>query len=73
MPSKGSGRSLGSLELAVREGDKLVAVGAVGTGFSVRVGDELKRRLDRLKVAKPLVDGPITRNRSIVWVKPELV
>jgi bifunctional non-homologous end joining protein LigD len=73
MPSKGAGRSLGSLELAVRDGDALTSVGRCGSGFSQREADRLKRQLDGLKTAKPAVSGPAARDKSVVWVKPELV
>lgn len=73
VPSKGAGRSLGSLELAVRDGDTLTSVGRCGSGFSQREADRLKRQLDALKTAKPAISGPATRDRSVIWVKPELV
>lgn len=73
VPSKGSGRGLGSLELAVRQGDALVSVGRVGSGFSAKAGDDIKRRLDALKLTAPAITGPAARDRSVVWVKPELV
>jgi bifunctional non-homologous end joining protein LigD len=72
VPSKGAGRSLGSLELAVRDGDTLTSVGRCGSGFSQREADQLKRQLDALKTAKPAITGPAARDRSVVWVKPEL-
>lgn len=73
VPSQGSGRSLGSLELAVSEGDTLVSVGRVGSGFSVKGAADLKRRLDGLRIKKPTITGDAARDRSVVWVKPELV
>lgn len=73
VPSKGSGRSLGALALAVMEGDALVSVGRVGSGFSTKGADALKRRLDALRIQKPPISGDAARDRAVVWVKPELV
>ncbi|QPB18975.1 non-homologous end-joining DNA ligase [Rhizobium sp. 007] len=63
---------IGSLLLAARKGDGLVYVGNVGTGFNERTAQELREKLDRLKVTKPPVtyDG---RRKGLVWVRPTLI
>ncbi|ULJ72161.1 non-homologous end-joining DNA ligase [Rhizobium gallicum] len=63
---------IGSLLLAARKGNGLVYVGNVGTGFNERTAQELREKLDRLKVTKPPVtyDG---RRKGLVWVRPMLI
>ncbi|AJD42597.1 ATP-dependent DNA ligase [Rhizobium sp. SEMIA 4085] len=63
---------IGSLLLAARKGNGLVYVGNVGTGFNERAAQELREKLDRLKVTKPAVtyDG---RRKGLVWVRPTLI
>jgi bifunctional non-homologous end joining protein LigD len=46
---------LGRLYLAVRQGDELVYVGGVGTGFNYRSGMELMTKLKPLRVNKAQV------------------
>ncbi|MBB4231116.1 non-homologous end-joining DNA ligase [Rhizobium mongolense] len=63
---------IGSLLLAARKGNGLVYVGNVGTGFNERAAQELREKLDRLKVTKPSVtyDG---RRKGLVWVRPTVI
>jgi bifunctional non-homologous end joining protein LigD len=63
---------IGSLLLAARKGNGLVYVGNVGTGFNERTAQELREKLDRLKVTKPPAnyDG---RRKGLVWVRPTLI
>jgi bifunctional non-homologous end joining protein LigD len=71
-PSSHSSKELGSLLLAVSDGQELQFAGKVGTGFSARLRRELKDALDRDVVEKPaLRDAP--RIREATWVKPRLV
>jgi bifunctional non-homologous end joining protein LigD len=78
--TKGKGRraeSFGSLVLAVRQGDELVWVGNVGTGFDEK---EIQRLL---KLMRPLVREtspfpvppkmPRVRKEDVVWLEPKLV
>ncbi|WP_425355772.1 ATP-dependent DNA ligase [Rhizobium leguminosarum] len=53
------------------QGNELVYVGGVGTGFNERSADELREQMDRLIIAKPAVDTG--RKRNAVFVRPELV
>jgi bifunctional non-homologous end joining protein LigD len=78
--TKGKGRrerSLGSLVLAVREGDELVWVGNVGTGFTDKEIDRLLAKLRPLeRPGSPLREVPKmpkVRKGDVIWVEPELV
>jgi bifunctional non-homologous end joining protein LigD len=73
VPSKGSGRGLGSLVVGYREGEALKPAGRVGTGFTVKTADDLKRRLDALASETSPYEGKAGRERGVVWVRPELV
>jgi bifunctional non-homologous end joining protein LigD len=56
--------------LAARQGDKLVYVGGVGTGFNYRSATELLNKLKPLRVSK----APVAyRSADAMWVAPELV
>jgi bifunctional non-homologous end joining protein LigD len=65
-------RAIGALLLAVREGDRLVYAGKVGTGFSEALRRELLRRLEPDRVADPPAAGA-PRLRAARWVRPRLV
>jgi bifunctional non-homologous end joining protein LigD len=78
--TKGQGRrarGFGSLVLAVREGDGLVYVGNVGTGFSDRDIRELLDQLESLRrSATPFPEVPKmpkVKKGDVVWVEPQLV
>ena len=73
MPSKGSGRALGSIVAAYHEGDELKGAGKVGTGFTQQSAAALKKQLDALKTDRSPLTGAAAKERGIVWVKPELV
>ncbi len=61
---------LGSLLLAGRRGYDWVYVGSVGTGFSGKQADHLKKTLDRLKTSKPVV--PL-KGKRLVFAQPTLI
>jgi bifunctional non-homologous end joining protein LigD len=78
--TRGQGRrsgSFGSLILAVREGNDLVWVGNVGTGFNEREIERLLRLLRPLErkttplAAEPKM--PRVKKDDVVWVAPRLV
>jgi bifunctional non-homologous end joining protein LigD len=77
--TRGQGRRsrLGSLVLAVLEGDRLRWVGNVGTGFTEQTLDELLERLRPLERHDPPFPEPPkmprVRKGDVVWVEPELV
>jgi bifunctional non-homologous end joining protein LigD len=78
--TKGTGRrasSFGSLVLGVYQGDELVYVGNVGTGFNSR---EIEKLLDKLRPLRrdtvpfrEVPKMPKVRKSDVIWVEPELV
>jgi bifunctional non-homologous end joining protein LigD len=73
LPSEKTGRGLRSLIVGYNEGGKLKSAGRVGTGFSAKVGDDLKKKLDRLKRKTSPLTGPGSKEKGAVWVDPSLV
>jgi bifunctional non-homologous end joining protein LigD len=63
----------GALHLAVREGEGYRYAGRVGTGFSDRQLDELRKRLDAARRDSPAVTGAVPKGREHVWTHPEIV
>lgn len=64
-------RIISALVLGLYDGDRLVFVGRVGTGFTEEFLAGLKEVLDKLRTDVPLVNLP--PEREIVWVRPEMV
>jgi len=73
IPSEAAGRGLRSLVVGYHRDGKLQYGGRVGTGFSGTVTNDLKKKLDRIKVKRPPVSGAPAQDKKAVWVKPELV
>lgn len=73
LPSEKTGRGLRSLIVGYNEGGELKSAGHVGTGFSAKVGDDLKKKLDGLKRKTSPLTGPGSKEKSAVWVDPSLV
>ena len=75
MPSTSAARSVGSLILGSYEGESLVHVGRVGTGFSNSAARDLWTQLDPLRIkASPFsTDLPPLARRNAKWVDPRLV
>jgi bifunctional non-homologous end joining protein LigD len=73
LTSAATGRGLRSILVAYHENGKLKFGGRVGTGFSVKSGDDIKRRLDKLKTTAPAIDGVDRAEKTAVWVRPKLV
>jgi bifunctional non-homologous end joining protein LigD len=66
--------TIGSLLLGVPDDDgTLRYAGRVGTGFTDRMLDKLRRQLDGLTVATPAAEVPREDARDAHWVRPELV
>jgi bifunctional non-homologous end joining protein LigD len=65
-------RAIGALLLAVRDGDRFVYAGKVGTGFTDELRRELLRRLEPERAARPPV-ASAPRMREARWVRPRLV
>ncbi len=71
---KGSRSHLGALHLGVYDGDALVYVGRVGSGFDERALRALHDRLRSLAVPRcPFTGGAPPRGQEHHWVRPELV
>ncbi|WP_244550951.1 non-homologous end-joining DNA ligase [Bradyrhizobium sp. Rc2d] len=60
---------IAALHLGKREADGIRYVGKVGTGFTMKVSADLRRRLDALPAPKT----KLGTKRHIRWVEPELV
>ncbi|TPM35481.1 DNA ligase D [Mesorhizobium sp. B2-3-5] len=73
LPSDKTGRGLRSLLVGYYEGGKLHYAGRVGTGFSTKGANELKKKLDALKAAASPFSAAVPKGKGLVWVKPELV
>lgn len=73
LTSAATGRGLRSIIVGYRRNGELVHAGRVGTGFSTKAGDDLKRKLDKIKVKSPAVTGLEKKERDAIWVRPELV
>jgi len=70
---EGQRSGLGALLLGVFDDGKLRYAGKVGTGFSVKVAEDLRRRLDRLAQRANPFATKVPRMARAHWVKPELV
>jgi len=70
---EGQRSGLGALLLGVYKDDKLAYAGKVGTGFSVKSADDLRRKLDRLAQKTSPFSGKVPGTARAHWVKPELV
>jgi bifunctional non-homologous end joining protein LigD len=71
---QGGGRKyFGSLVLGVYEGDALVPIGQVGSGFTSKELEDIRAQMEPLIQKEcPLSVKPET-NAPVTWVKPELV
>jgi bifunctional non-homologous end joining protein LigD len=72
-PTK-AGPGIGSLILGQWKQSKLTYAGRVGTGFSNRVSQELRKKLEKLEQASnPFGTAKIKRTGKVHFVKPNLV
>ncbi len=69
-PSASARGGIGSLLLAAYQGDALVYVGSVGTGFNEKDAIELRRILDTLKTKGAAV---AVDKKGVVFVQPTLI
>lgn len=69
-PSTAALGGIGRLLLAARQGDDLVYVGGVGTGFKRHEAMKLRKDLDTLKTSKPAV---ALKRKGAIWVQPTLI
>jgi bifunctional non-homologous end joining protein LigD len=66
--------TFGSLILAAYDNDgKLQHVGNVGGGFSNDNLEQVKKKLDKVRVKAPTIQGPVDSPTPVTWVKPRLV
>jgi bifunctional non-homologous end joining protein LigD len=72
LEGQGSHRDLGSLIVAVHEGDRLRHAGQVGSGIDTKTRRELRARLDELARDDAPLD-PVPRLRGAHWVEPRIV
>ena len=69
----GDRKHFGALVLGVYEGDALVSIGNVGSGFTAKDLEDIRKKMDPLiqkhrpLTVEPEINGPVT------WVRPELV
>ena len=71
---EGKRASLGALDIAAYDGDRLVLRGSVGSGLDDDQSDALLDRLRPLEVPKPVAEGKPTRlKRGRHFTRPELV
>ncbi|MBM3547923.1 MAG: DNA ligase D [Alphaproteobacteria bacterium] len=73
VPSTAARNAIGSLVVGYHEGGELKPAGRVGTGYSQKVAQDLKRRLDKLRTGRSPFTARQPGDRRVVWVKPELV
>ncbi|WP_207101704.1 DNA ligase D [Paracoccus shandongensis] len=75
VPSTSSDKLVGSLVLGVFDGGRLDYVGRVGTGFSQKVAEDLRTRLDAMRIDRSPFAGKLTADeaRGVRYVRPELV
>jgi len=70
---EGRRRDLGALVLGLYEGEKLVPIGSVGSGFDARETVRLRERLDGLaRETSPFARKPAVAG-AVHWVRPTLV
>jgi bifunctional non-homologous end joining protein LigD len=72
-PAKG-GHGIGALLLGYYEDGKLIYAGRSGTGFTQKMRQTLRDRLDKLiEKHPPFTSVPVEARRNARWVKPKLV
>ena len=72
LEGQGSHRDLGSLIVAVHDGDRLRHAGQVGSGIDTKTRRELRARLDELARQESPLD-PVPRLKGAHWVEPRIV
>ncbi len=69
----GSRKYFGSLVLGMYDGDQLTYIGNCGTGFNEASLKMLYDKLSALETGHKPVKVKVNQERSVTWVKPELV
>ncbi|CAH1672586.1 DNA ligase (ATP) [Hyphomicrobiales bacterium] len=71
-PSTSALGGIGRLLLAARQGDALIYVGGVGSGFSHADATALRKMMDRIAIREPVVTMAGKRKKAR-WISPQLV
>jgi bifunctional non-homologous end joining protein LigD len=72
--STDAGRGIGALLLGIYKEGTLHYSGKVGTGFDYALSVDLRKKLEKLKQAKPAIPGLTSDiKRGAFWVEPKLV
>jgi len=72
LPISTGARAIGALLAAVYDGTGFRYAGKIGTGFTMKVREELWRKLCNLRVKEPPVSHP-PKMKGVRWVRPKLV
>jgi bifunctional non-homologous end joining protein LigD len=67
---RGSRTAFGALHLAVYHGDELRYAGSVGSGFTDKQLNTIKKQLDEHRLAKPPFVGMMPPGKGHTWVEP---
>ena len=71
---KGSRGGFGSLHIGQYDGDDLVFLGNVGSGFRDSELDEVRSLLEEIEIdSSPCNKGPLPKGKAHHWVRPEIV
>ena len=71
---KGSRGGFGSLHVAQYDGEDLVFLGNVGSGFRDAQLDEVRSLVEDMEVdSSPCTKGPVPKGKAHHWVRPEIV
>jgi bifunctional non-homologous end joining protein LigD len=69
---RGARADFGSIAMGVYEGDNLIYIGNVGTGFNEKLLNDLRKRFEPLIQEKsPFTNTP--KLPGITWLRPEMV
>jgi len=75
VPSTVAKGAVGSLVVGYYEAGKLVYAGRVGTGLSADVARSLRKQLEKIKAARPVLGKPLPAgaDKGVIWAEPRLV
>jgi bifunctional non-homologous end joining protein LigD len=72
-PSSGGRGGFSSLLLGAYDGDELVYVGSVGTGFREGAARDLRAKMDKLPWKRKTPPVAYSGKRRVVWIAPTLI
>src|SRR6185295_15988226 len=72
-PPEGSRLGFGAAHLGAYDGDELVYVGRVGSGFTDAELEALRKSLEEDRIDGPLCPLPVLIPKGSTWVRPRLV